>query len=52
MSILSDEAILAALDVGQIEIEPFDSKNLTPNGYDLSIKEIEIPKGQKCQRVK
>ena len=47
MSILSDEAILAALDVGQIEIEPFNSENLTPNGYDLSIKEIEIPKGQK-----
>ena len=47
MSILSDEAILAALDVGEIEIEPFDSGNLTPNGYDLSIKEIEIPKGQK-----
>ena len=47
MPILSDEAILAALDVGQIEIEPFDSENLTPNGYDLSIKEIEIPKGQK-----
>ena len=47
MSILSDEAILAALDVGQIEIDPFDSENLTPNGYDLSIKEIEIPKGRK-----
>ena len=47
MSILSDEAILAALDVGQIEIEPFDSENLTPNGYDLSIKEIEIHKGRK-----
>ena len=45
MSILSDEVILAALDVGQIEIEPFDSENLTPNGYDF-IKEIEIPKGQ------
>ena len=47
MSILSDEAILAALEVGEIEIEPFDSENLTPNGYDLSIKEIEIPKGRK-----
>ena len=47
MPILSDEAILAALDVGQIEIEPFDSENLTPNGYDLSIKEIEISKGPK-----
>ena len=47
MSILSDEAILAALDVGEIEIEPFIAENLTPNGYDLSIKEIEIPKGPK-----
>ena len=47
MSILSDEAILAALDVGEIEIEPFITENLTPNGYDLSIKEIEIPKGPK-----
>ena len=48
MSILSDEAILAALDVGEIEIEPFIAENLTPNGYDLSIKEIEIPKGPKA----
>ena len=47
MSILSDEAILAALDVGEIEIEPFNAENLTPNGYDLSIKEIEISKGPK-----
>ena len=47
MSILSDEAILAALDVGEIEIEPFITENLTPNGYDLSIKEVEIPKGPK-----
>ena len=47
MSILSDEAILAALDVGEIEIEPLNVSNLTPNGYDLSIKEIEIPKGPK-----
>ena len=47
MSILSDGAILAALDVGEIEIEPFNADNLTPNGYDLSIKEIEISKGPK-----
>ena len=45
MPILSDEAILAALDLGEIEIQPFNGDNLTPNGYDLSIKEIEIPKG-------
>ena len=43
MAILSDEAILSALDVGELEIDPFNSENLTPNGYDLTIKEIEIP---------
>ena len=43
MTILSDEAILSALDVGELEIDPFNSENLTPNGYDLTIKEIEIP---------
>ena len=50
MSILSDEAILAALDVGELEIEPFNGDNLTPNGYDLSIKEIEIPEGVKIKK--
>ena len=43
MTILSDEAIISALDVGELEIEPFNEDNLTPNGYDLTIKEIEIP---------
>ena len=43
MTILSDEAIISALDVGELEIEPFNGDNLTPNGYDLTIKEIEIP---------
>ena len=47
MAILSDEAILSALDLGEIEIEPFNADNLTPNGYDLTIKEIEIPNGPK-----
>ena len=47
MTILSDEAILSALDVGEIEIEQFNSDILTPNGYDLTIKEIEIPNGPK-----
>jgi dCTP deaminase len=49
MTVLSDEAILSALDVGEIEIEPFDSENLTPNGYDLTISEIEIPNGPKVK---
>ena len=48
MTILSDEAILSAIDVGEIEIDPFNSDNLTPNGYDLTIKEIEIPNGPKA----
>ena len=47
MTILSDDAILSALDVGELEIEPFNSNNLTPNGYDLTIKEIEIPNHSK-----
>jgi len=47
MTILSDEAILSALDLGELEIEPFNNENLTPNGYDLTIKEIEIPKEPK-----
>ena len=42
MPVLSDEAILAALDVGQLEIEPFDANGLTPNGYDLRIGEIAL----------
>ena len=28
-------------------IEPFDKKNLTPNGYDLSIDEVFIKKTDK-----
>ena len=43
MTILSDEAILSALDVGELEIKPFNEENLTPNGYDLTIEEIEMP---------
>ena len=47
MTILSDEAILSALDMGELEIEPFNRDNLTPNGCDLTIKEIEIPNHSK-----
>ena len=50
MTILSDEAILSALDGGEIEIEPFNADNLTPNGYDLTIKEIEMPNGPKASK--
>ena len=47
MTVLSDEAILSALDLGELEIDPFNKNNLTPNGYNLTIKEIEIPNGDK-----
>lgn len=44
MSILSDVDIQNCLQDEIIGIEPFDKKNLTPNGYDLSIDEIYIKK--------
>ena len=47
MTVLSDEAILSAIDLGELEIEPFNPSNLTPNGYDLTISEIEIPNDTK-----
>lgn len=50
MTVLSDDAILSALDVGELEIEPFYEDNLTPNGYDLTISEIEIPNGPKTDK--
>ena len=47
MTVLSDEAILLAIDTGELEIEPFNLNNLTPNGYDLTIAEIEMPNKSK-----
>ncbi len=40
--ILSDKDIKKYILKGDIEINPFDESNLTPNGYDLSIGEIYI----------
>lgn len=42
--LLSDKEIVEAIVRKQISIEGFNRKNLTPNGYDLSIDEIMIPK--------
>ena len=50
MSILSDEAILSAIDLGELEIDPFNSDNLTPNGYDLTISEVEMPNDSKIDK--
>jgi len=44
MSILSDIDIKDCIENEELGIEPFVEKNLTPNGYDLSIDEIFIKK--------
>ena len=44
MSILSDNDILNSMKNNDLGIEPFIEKNLTPNGYDLSIAEVFIRK--------
>ena len=44
MSILSDRDIKKSMDNNNLGIEPFIEKNLTPNGYDLSIEEVFIKK--------
>lgn len=44
MGVLSDIDIKELLNCDELGIEPFDQKNLTPNGYDLSIDEIYIKK--------
>lgn len=40
MGILSDNNIKEAIENGKLGIEPFFEKNLTPNGYDLTISEV------------
>jgi dCTP deaminase len=42
MTVLSDQDIEQALQLNDLGIDPFVQKNLTPNGYDLSIDEIFI----------
>jgi len=44
MTILSDKDIERSMEKNNLGIEPFNPKNLTPNGYDLSIDEIYIKK--------
>ncbi len=44
MTILSDIDIKNKMKKNELGIEPFIEKNLTPNGYDLSIDEIFIRK--------
>jgi len=44
ITILSDRDIEKSLEKSELGIEPFNPKNLTPNGYDMSIDEIYIKK--------
>ena len=44
MTVLSDSDIEQALKHNTLSIDPFIPKNLTPNGYDLSIEEVFIRK--------
>jgi dCTP deaminase len=44
LSILSDTDIKKYIENNELGIEPFIEKNLTPNGYDLSIDEVYIRK--------
>ena len=44
MTILSDVDIQRSLKKNELSIEPFVEKNLTPNGYDLSIEEVYLRK--------
>ena len=43
MAVLSDTDILAMLAEGSLKIEGYREGNLTPNGYDVTIREILIP---------
>lgn len=43
MGVLSDADLLQWRAKGELEIEPFVPKNLTPNGYDVTIDEVAVP---------
>ncbi|MCQ2086003.1 MAG: dCTP deaminase [archaeon] len=42
MAVLSDKDIIRNLELGHLEIGNYNDSSLTPNGYDLRIKEILI----------
>ena len=46
---LSDGEIVELVEAGRLGIEPFDGSRLTPNGYDLSVRELFLPPGQVLQ---
>src|SRR5205823_11344607 len=51
VSLLSDGDIRRYIAKGEIQIDPFDERNLTPNGYDVSIEEVVLPGGKASART-
>jgi dCTP deaminase len=49
--VLSDRDIIKAINKREIVIVPFNPENLTPNGYDLTVKEIKIGERTKEEAV-
>ena len=41
--VLSKSQIMAALEKGELVIEPFDEHKLTPNGYLLTVERVSVP---------
>ena len=49
MAVLSDTDIIALIQDKSLKIEGFTERNLTPNGYDVTIDEVLVPStGAKC----
>ncbi|MEW5937588.1 MAG: dCTP deaminase [Candidatus Thermoplasmatota archaeon] len=44
MAALSDAGIKRLLATGALNIDPFMEEHLTPNGYDVSVAEVYIPR--------
>jgi dCTP deaminase len=45
VSVLSDHDIVRRIKAGTLGIDPFVEANLTPNGYDLSLAEVQPDQG-------
>jgi len=43
VGLLSDSDVRQYLAKGELSIEPFDERDLTPNGYDVSVEEVLLP---------
>lgn len=50
MCILSDADITRSLAAGDLALEPFEARHLTPNGYDLTVGEVFVEEGARTVR--